>query len=147
MVIDWSNIDLETPKSLAEYVTRSSKKNQYVQKYGVPGSSKSAGSQRYQKYGEAGSSKSASPRIETLRLERPQLKLRSESGRDRHRSRNKSDRSPPPSSSSSSSSSFSSSSLSSNSPFLRYEDMDRELRNALRVLCFILVRFNWPNCC
>jgi hypothetical protein len=142
MVIDWSNIDLEIPKSSAEYMTRSSKKSQYVQKYGVPESSKSTRSQKYQKYGEAGSSKSASSRIETLRLERPQLKSRSESGRDHHRSRNKSDRSPPPSSSSSFSSSSSSSSSSSNSPFLHYEDMDQKLRNALRVLCFILVRFN-----
>jgi hypothetical protein len=58
MVIDWSNIDLETPKSSAEYVTQSSKKSQYVQKYGVSGSLKSARSQRYQKYGEVGSSKS-----------------------------------------------------------------------------------------
>jgi hypothetical protein len=55
-----------------------------VQKYGVPGSSKSARLQRYQKYGEDGSSKSVSPRIETLRLERSQLKSRFESGRDRH---------------------------------------------------------------
>jgi hypothetical protein len=96
IVIYWSNIDLETPKSSAKYVTRSSKKSQYVQKYGVSGLSKSARSQRYQKYGEAGSLKSTSPRIETLRLERPQLiKSRSESGRDHRRSRNKSDRSPP----------------------------------------------------
>jgi hypothetical protein len=66
MVIDWFNIDLETPKSSAEYVIQSSKKSQYVQKYGVPGSSKSTRSQRYQKYGEARSSKSASSKIETL---------------------------------------------------------------------------------
>jgi hypothetical protein len=42
MVINWSNINLETPKSSAEYMTWSSKKSQYVQKYRVPGSSKSA---------------------------------------------------------------------------------------------------------
>jgi hypothetical protein len=69
MVIDWSNIDLETPKSSAKYMTQSSKKSQYMQKYGVPGSSKSARLQRYQKYGEAGLLKSASPRIKTFRLE------------------------------------------------------------------------------
>ncbi|CAB4376788.1 unnamed protein product [Rhizophagus irregularis] len=66
--------------------------------------------------------------------------------------------SPSPSSSSSSSSTssspfsksapFSNSAPSSNSSsFLHYEEMNRDQRNALRVPYFILIRFNYPNCC
>ncbi|CAB5354877.1 unnamed protein product [Rhizophagus irregularis] len=66
--------------------------------------------------------------------------------------------SPSPSSSSSSSSTsslpssklvpFSNSAPSSNSSsFLHYEEMNRNQRNALRVPYFILIRFNYPNCC
>ncbi|PKK70660.1 hypothetical protein RhiirC2_711744 [Rhizophagus irregularis] len=116
-IIDWSNVDLETqgPKSRKnQYVTRSLNKPKYVQKYGIPGSSKSVRSR-------------LSP-------------------------------SPSPSSSSSSSSTSSSPSLksapslnsalsSNSSSFLHYEEMNRDQRNALRVPYFILIHFNYPNCC
>ncbi|CAB5325447.1 unnamed protein product [Rhizophagus irregularis] len=60
--------------------------------------------------------------------------------------------SPSPSFSSSSlltsSSPFSKSAPSSNlSSFLHYEKINRDQSNALRVPYFILIRFNYPNCC